>query len=76
MKTVRRLCAVAALTFVFTHAAFADDGIIHGDSPKPTAPPDGADSAVATTSSSDDATLTDAAVEFVRVALNEMLALS
>jgi hypothetical protein len=74
MKSLRKLFAVAALTFVLSHAAFADDGIIHGDAPHPTAP-DGADSAVATTTSSDDATLTDASVEFVRIALNEMLAL-
>lgn len=75
MKSLRKLFAVAALTFVLSHAAFADDGIIHGDAPKPTTPTNGFDSTVAT-SSSDDTTLTDAAVEFVRISLNEMLSLS
>ena len=74
MKTLRTLLAVAALTFVFSHAAFADDGIIHGDAPSAATT---SDDATATPAATDDgAALTDAAVALVRDALGEMLALA
>lgn len=35
MKSTRKFLSAALLTLVFATAAFADDGIIHGDSPNP-----------------------------------------
>ena len=39
MRQLRNLCAAIALTFVFTTATLADDGIMHpGDMPPPPPP--------------------------------------
>jgi hypothetical protein len=39
MKNLRQLFAAAVLSAVFATAAFADDGIIHGDRIPPVPPP-------------------------------------
>ncbi|MDT7602669.1 MAG: hypothetical protein QOF61_666 [Acidobacteriota bacterium] len=82
MKNFRKIFAVSVLTLVLTHAAAADDGIIHGDrqptpTPTPVAPTNpvssGETSPVA--ASSNELTATDMALEIAWFVLNEMLAL-
>jgi len=58
MKTLRQLSAALVLTCVFTSAALADDGIMHGDlvpPPPPTASANVGDAISVETPSSDPA---------------------
>jgi hypothetical protein len=77
MKSFRKLFAVTVLTLALTSAVVADDGIIHGDRtpPPPPPPPTNPLEATAPAESSVELTPTDIALETVRLALGEMLAL-
>jgi hypothetical protein len=75
MKSFRKLFAVTVLTLAITRVAVADDGIIHGDRTPPPPPPPNPLTATEPAEPSGELTATDIALDAVRLALGEMLAL-